>query len=52
MEEEEKEREDEGGGTGGWALAIRESGWNDALVIVMNLLRCVRCHGRVHHQEW
>ena len=40
---EEGGREYEGGGTSGRALAMRESDWYDALIIVMNLLRCIRC---------
>jgi len=35
---EEGKGEDEGGGDGGWALAMREYDLCDTLVIVMNLL--------------
>ena len=36
---EKRKGEDEGGGHGGRALAMQESGWYVALVILMNLLR-------------
>jgi len=43
---EEGKGEDEGGVTGGWAFAVRELCWSYALVVVMNLLRCIRCRDR------
>jgi len=44
---EEGNGEDKGGETGGRVLAVRESGWCNALVIVMSMLRCIRCHDSV-----
>jgi len=41
---EEEKGENEGGGNGGQALAMRESGWCTTLVVVMNLLQHIsRC---------
>ena len=39
--------EDEGGGKGGWALAMWVSCWCITLVVVMNLLWHIRCRDRV-----
>ena len=44
---EEAKGEDKGGGIGGRALVVRESDWRDALVVVMNMLRCIRCRDTV-----
>ena len=44
---EEGEGEDEGRESGGRALAVQESDWCDALVVMMNLLRRIRCRDRV-----
>jgi len=49
---EEQNRADEGGGTGGLALSMWESDWCDVLVVVMNLLRCVRCRDGGRRQGW
>ena len=42
-----EERKGDGGGNGGRALTMRESGWCVTLVVVMNLLRHISCRDRV-----